>query len=194
VKPRLVLASASPRRLALLRQIGIEPDDVVPADVDEAPLRGEMPRVLAGRLACAKASAVAGAAPEAFVIGADTVVACGRRVLPKAIDTELARRCLLQLSGRRHRVYGGICVVGAGGRIVSRVVTTMVLFKRLEQQEVEAYLTGGEWQGKAGGYAIQGCAALFVRELSGSHSNVVGLPLFETAALLRGLGYPICRA
>jgi septum formation protein len=194
VKPRLVLASASPRRLALLRQIGIEPDDVVPADVDEAPLRGEMPRVLAGRLACAKASAVAGAAPEAFVIGADTVVACGRRVLPKAIDTELARRCLLQLSGRRHRVYGGICVVGAGGRIVSRVVTTMVLFKRLEQQEVEAYLTGGEWRGKAGGYAIQGCAALFVRELSGSHSNVVGLPLFETAALLRGLGYPICRA
>lgn len=193
VKSRLVLASASPRRLALLRQIGIEPDDVVPADVDEAPLRGEMPRVLAARLARAKASAVAGAAAGAFVIGADTVVACGRRVLPKALDAETARRCLGQLSGRRHRVHGGICVVGADGRVVSRVVTTIVRFKRLEQQEVDAYLAQGEWRGKAGGYAIQGCAATFVRDLSGSHSNVVGLPLFETAALLRGLGYPVCR-
>lgn len=194
VKPRLVLASASPRRLALLRQIGIEPDDVVPADVAEAPLRGEMPRVLAGRLACAKASAVAGAAPDAFVVGADTVVACGRRVLPKAVDAVSARRCLQQLSGRRHRVYGGICVVGPGGRVASRVVTTVVQFKRLEQQEIDTYLAQGEWRGKAGGYAIQGCAATFVRDLSGSHSNVVGLPLFETAALLRGLGYPLCRA
>lgn len=193
MKPRLVLASASPRRLALLRQIGIEPDDIVPADVDEEPLRGEIPRALAGRLARAKASVVAGAADNAFVIGADTVVACGRRVLPKAGDAESARRCLQQLSGRRHRVYGGVCVIGAGGRAVCRVVTTIVSFKRLERQEVEAYLAEGEWRGKAGGYAIQGCAAMFVRGLSGSHSNVVGLPLFETAALLRGLGYPICR-
>ena len=152
-----------------------------------------MPRVLAGRLARAKASAVAGAAHDAFVIGADTVVACGRRVLPKAVDAESARRCLQQLSGRRHRVHGGVCVIAADGRMVCRVVTTVVLFKRLERQEVDAYVAQGEWRGKAGGYAIQGCAAMFVRDLSGSHSNVVGLPLFETAALLRGLGYPICR-
>ena len=193
VSPRLILASASPRRLDLLRQIGIEPDDVVPADVDETPLRGELPRALAGRLASAKASAVAGAAPDTFVIGADTVVACGRRVLPKAVDPESARLCLQQLSGRRHRVYGGICVIDGNGRTALRVVTTFVRFKRLESQEVDAYLARGEWQGKAGGYAIQGCAAAFVRDLSGSHSNVVGLPLFETAALLRGLGYPVCR-
>jgi septum formation protein len=191
VKPRLVLASASPRRLALLRQIGIEPDSVVPADIDEAPLRGEMPRALAGRLACAKASAVAGSG--AFVIGADTVVARGRRVLPKADDEPSARRCLDLLSGRRHRVYGGICVIGADGRMASRVVTTIVAFKRLERQEVEWYVAQGEWRGKAGGYAIQGRAAMFARSLSGSHSNVVGLPLFETAALLRGLGYPVGR-
>jgi septum formation protein len=193
VKPRLVLASASPRRLALLRQIGIEPDSVIPADIDEAPLRGEMPRVLAKRLACAKASAVTGSASGAFVIGADTVVACGRRVLPKADDEPSARRCLELLSGRRHRVYGGICVIGSDGRMASRVVTTIVAFKRLERHDVESYIAQGEWRGKAGGYAIQGRAAMFVRSLSGSHSNVVGLPLFETAALLRGLGYPVCR-
>ncbi len=194
MKPRVVLASASPRRLALLRQIGIEPDAIVAADVDEEPLRGELPRALAGRLARAKASAVADGAHDAFVIGADTVVACGRRVLPKAVNVESARRCLQQLSGRRHRVYGGVCVISTDGRVVSRVVTTIVLFKRLERQEVDAYLAQGEWRGKAGGYAIQGCAAMFVRDLSGSHSNVIGLPLFETAALLRGLGYPVCRA
>lgn len=193
MKPRLVLASASPRRLALLRQIGIEPNDVVPADIDEAPLRGELPRVLAGRLASAKAAAVAGLAPGGFVIGADTVVACGRRVLPKADDEPSARQCLEQLSGRRHRVHGGLCVIGAEGRMGSRVVTTIVTFKRLERQEVDMYIARGEWRGKAGGYAIQGCAATFVRSLSGSYSNVIGLPLFETAALLRGLGYPVCR-
>lgn len=194
MSPRLVLASASPRRLALLRQIGLEPDEIVPADVDETPLSGELPRALAARLASAKALAVAGAASQSFVIGADTVVACGRRVLPKAVDAEGAYRCLRQLSGRRHRVYGGVCVIAADGRVAQRVVTTLVRFKRLEQQEVDAYLAKEEWHGKAGGYAIQGCAAMFVRDLSGSHSNVVGLPLFETAALLRGLGYPICRA
>lgn len=193
MNPRLVLASASPRRLALLRQIGIEPDSIVPADIDETPLRGEMPRAIAGRLACAKAAAIAGSARGDFVIGADMVVACGRRVLPKANDEPSARRCLELLSGRRHRVYGGVCVVGAEGRMVSRVVTTIVLFKRLERQDVERYIDHGEWRGKAGGYAIQGRAATFVRSLSGSHSNVVGLPLFETAALLRGLGYPVCR-
>ena len=192
MKPWLVLASASPRRLALLRQIGIEPDGVVPADIDEAPLRGELPRALAGRLACAKAAAVAGSAQDGFVIGADTVVACGRRVLPKADDEPSARRCLEQLSGRRHRVYGGLCVIGADGRMVSRVVTTIVLFKRLERQEIDMYIAHGEWRGKAGGYAVQGRAAMFVRNLSGSYSNVVGLPVFETSALLRGLGYPVC--
>lgn len=185
---RLVLASASPRRLDLLRQIGVEPDTVLPADVAEEPLKGETPPRLAMRLAAAKAQAVAAREPEAVVLAADTVVACGRRILPKAEDRETARRCLILLSGRRHRVHGGIAVVAPGGG-GTRLVTTIVAFKRLTEEEISAYLDSGEWQGKAGGYAIQGRAAAFIRGLNGSYTNVVGLDLFATAALLRGAGW-----
>jgi septum formation protein len=188
-KPLFVLASASPRRRDLLAQVGLSPDRIVPAEVDERPRPRELPRAVACRLAEAKARAVAGRFPGAFVLGADTVVACGRRVLPKAEDEGQARACLALLSGRRHRVMGGIAVVDPAGRPVSRVVVTAVTFKRLEAAEIDAYMAAGEWRGKAGGYAIQGLAALHVRQIVGSYSNVVGLPLFETAALLKGLGY-----
>ncbi len=191
-KPALILASASPRRRDLLAQIGIVPDRVVPAALDEAPLKNELPAAHALRLALAKARAVAGANPGAFVIGADTVVALGRRILPKADDEAAARRCLELLSGRRHRVVGGVGVVAPDGRALTRLVTSVVAFKRIDAAEMADYLAGGEWRGKAGGYAIQGRAAALVRFLSGSYSNVVGLPLFETAQLLRGAGY--CRA
>jgi nucleoside triphosphate pyrophosphatase len=185
----LVLASASPRRLDLLRQIALIPDRVEPANIDERPRRGELPAGHAERLAEEKAVAVAARFPECFVIGADTVVACGRRILPKAETDAEARRCLSLLSGRNHRVLGGVCVVAPDGRRGHRLVTTNVTFSRLDEMEIEAYLAAGEWRGKAGGYAIQGRAARFVRQISGSYSNVVGLPLFETARLLSGLGY-----
>jgi septum formation protein len=188
-RPPLVLASASPRRLQLLAQIGIVPDRVDPADIDEAPRRDELPPNLAERLAREKASAVAARHPGAFVLAADTVVACGRRILPKAEDVATARRCLDLLSGRRHRVHGGIALVTPEGRVASRAVRTMVAFKRLSEAELEAYLAAGEWDGKAGGYAIQGRAAAFVEAVNGSYPNVVGLPLFETARLLEGLGW-----
>jgi septum formation protein len=186
---RLVLASASPRRLELLRQIGIEPDCVDPAELDEAPLRDELPPGHARRLAAAKAEHVAARHPGAFVLGADTVVACGRRILPKAEDERTARRCLALLSGRRHRVIGGVALVAPDGRRAARCVTTVVRMKRLSPEEVEAYIACGEWRGKAGGYAIQGRAAAFVAGINGSYSNVVGLPLYEAAALLAGLGH-----
>jgi septum formation protein len=186
---RLVLASASPRRRELLAQIGIAPDAVVPAALDEAPAKGELPEAHALRLAEAKARAVAAQHRDAFVLGADTVVALGRRILPKADDAATARRCLALLSGRRHRVIGGVCVVAPDGRARTRLVTSVVAFKQLARDEIEDYVAAGEWSGKAGGYAIQGRAAALVRFLSGSYSNVVGLPLFETAQLLRGLGY-----
>ena len=185
----LVLASASPRRLELLRQIGIVPDRIDPAEIDETPRRGEAPAELALRLAIAKAQAVAPRHPGAFVLGADTVVACGRRVLPKTLDEAAARACLELLSGRRHRVHGGIALITPAGQLASRQAESRVAFKRLERGEIAAYLASGEWQGKAGGYAIQGRAAAFVRWISGSYSNVVGLPLFETAQLLAGRGY-----
>ncbi|MCK6452424.1 MAG: Maf family protein [Alphaproteobacteria bacterium] len=188
---RLVLASASPRRLELLRQVGIVPDQVDPAEIDEHPRRGELPPDLARRLAEEKARAVAGRHPGAFVLAADTVVACGRRALPKAEDAETAGRCLDLLSGRRHRVLGAVALVAPDGRIAERLVTTVVMFKRVDAAERQRYLAGGEWHGKAGGYAIQGRAALFVRWINGSYSNVVGLPLFETAQMLRGFGYAI---
>ena len=187
--PPLVLASASPRRLALLRQIGIEPDAVDPAEIDETPLKGELPRAHVQRLAQAKASAVAARQSGAFVLAADTVVALGRRILPKAEDEATARRCLERLSGRRHRVLGAVVLVAPEGRTAARLVTTAVRLKRLTGPEIERYLESGEWQGKAGGYAIQGRAAAFVPAINGSYSNVVGLPLAETAALLSGLGY-----
>ena len=187
--PPLVLASASPRRLALLRQIGIEPAAVDPAEIDETPLKGELPRAHVQRLAQAKAAAVAARQPGAFVLAADTVVALGRRILPKAEDEATARRCLEQLSGRRHGVLGGVVVIAPGGRIGLRLVATAVRLKRLTGSEIDRYLESGEWQGKAGGYAIQGRAAAFIPAINGSYSNVVGLPLAETAALLAGLGY-----
>jgi septum formation protein len=187
--PALVLASASPRRLDLLGQIGIIPGLIDPAHVDETPAKGELPAPHARRLADAKAVAVAPRHPGCFILAADTVVACGRRILPKAEDAATARQCLTLLSGRRHRVHGGVCVLAPDGRRSLRLVTTIVTFKRLDQGEIEAYVASGEWDGKAGGYAIQGLAARFVRDISGSYSNIVGLPLFETAAMLDGLGY-----
>jgi septum formation protein len=188
-RPTLVLASASPRRRDLLAQIGIVPDVIDPADVDETPAVRELPRPHAARLAKAKALAVSTRHLGSVVIGADTVVACGRRILPKPADTEEARQCLIRLSGRRHRVYGGVSLVAPDGSVRNRLVQTAVIFNRLDEQEIAQYLDSGEWEGKAGGYAIQGWAAAFVRSINGSYSNVVGLPLFETAQLLKGIGY-----
>ena len=186
---RLILASASPRRIDLLAQIGIQPNAVVPAEIDETPHKGELPANLAVRLACAKAEAIRPAHGGAYLLAADTVVACGRRTLPKAMDVAGARICLQQLSGRRHRVLGGIAVIAPDGTARSRLVTTVVTFKNLTPDEIETFIASGEWHGKAGGYAIQGRAAVFVRWIGGSYSNVVGLPLAETWALLLGLGY-----
>jgi septum formation protein len=185
----LVLASASPRRLDLLRQIGIEPDRVVPAGIDEAPRPRELPADYARRMAREKAAAVVPDHPGAFVLAADTVVALGRRILPKPEDEATARRCLGLLSGRRHRVLGALVVAAPDGRRAERLVTTVVTVKRLQDEEIAAYLACGEWRGKAGGYAIQGRAAAFVPRINGSYPNVVGLPLAEAAALLAGLGY-----
>ena len=189
--PSLVLASSSPRRLALLRQIGVEPDEIVAPEIDETPLPRELPRAHANRLAIAKTEAAA-AQPRAaacLIIGADTVVACGRRILPKAADAESALRCLRLLSGRRHRVYTAVAMRAPDGRQVLRVAMTMVRFKRLAADELQRYLASGEWQGKAGGYAIQGRAEGFTVAINGSYSNVVGLPLAVTVDLLRGLGW-----
>jgi nucleoside triphosphate pyrophosphatase len=187
--PPLILASASPRRLELLRQIGVVPDHVDPADLDETPRRSELPPHHAARLAAEKARAVQRRYPGAFILGADTVVACGRRIMPKPEDEATARQCLALLSGRRHRVHGGVALIDPDGQMGTRLVTTLVAFKRLSAVETAAYLASGEWCGKAGGYAIQGRAAALVRWISGSYSNVVGLPLFETAQLLAGHGY-----
>lgn len=188
-EPRLVLASASPRRLDLLRQIGLTPDAVEAADLDEAPLSHETPRQLALRLAQAKAAHVAARAPHAYVLGADTVVAVGRRVLPKAEDEREVRACLRLLSGRAHRVLTGVAVVAPDGRAAARLVESRVHLKRLTDADVAAYLMCGEGIGKAGGYAIQGHAGALVISLQGSYSGVVGLPLYETANLLAGLGF-----
>lgn len=183
VSAELVLASASPRRLELLTQIGVTPAKVVPADIDETPHLGELPKPYAERMAMEKAAVVALQHPNALVLAADTVVACGRRILPKAEDEANARTCLALLSGRRHRVITGISLVlptdSAGGKQHTKSVTSTVAFKRLSTADIDAYITSGEWHGKAGGYAVQGRAATFVRFLSGSYSGVVGLPLFE---------------
>ena len=187
--PPLVLASASPRRLDLLAQIGIVPDRVVSTDIDETALPGELPRLHAQRLARGKAAAVA--APGCFVLAADTVVGVGRRILPKAETEAEARRCLGLLSGRRHRVTTAVVLLAPDGRRGERVVQSVVGLARLTERQIAGYLAGGEWRGKAGGYAIQGHAGAFVRFLSGSYPNVVGLPLFETAQLRRGLGWPM---
>jgi septum formation protein len=187
--PRLVLASASPRRLELLARLGVTPDAVRPAEIDEAPRGGELPAAYACRMAAEKAAAVP--EPGAIVLAADTVVAAGRRILPKTEDEAEARATLALLSGRRHRVLSAITVVDAEGRARHRLSTSIVTFKRLSDEELDAYLAAGEWRGKAGAYAIQGRAEALVRFLSGSHSGVMGLPLYETRALLRAAGYPL---
>ena len=194
---KLVLASGSPRRLALLAQIGLEPDRLTPVTIDETPRRNEPPRNLAKRLAAEKARAALQSLktePElagALILAADTVVSVGRRILPKAEMIEEAAGCLSQLSGRSHRVYTGLCLVTANGQLRRRLVETRVRFKRLSREDVDSYLASGEWRGKAGGYAVQGIAGAFVVKLSGSYSNVVGLPLYETMTLLLGEGYPV---
>lgn len=191
----LVLASASPRRRALLEQIGVLPADVVATDIDETPYPQEVPLAYARRMAVSKAQAIAGSSysQSALILAADTVVAVGRRILPKAETESQARACLELISGRGHRVITAVCLRGRSFERV-RVVTTRVAFKRLSENEIKAYLESGEWQGKAGGYAVQGMAQAFVQRLVGSYSGVVGLPLFETAALLTGAGYPVYAA
>jgi septum formation protein len=186
---RLILASASPRRLDLLARIGVAPDAVVPAAIDETPRKGELPIPYAKRIAAAKAERVAEAG--ALVLAADTVVAVGRRILPKAETEAEARAALSLLSGRRHRVHSAVTLIDAEGKARHRLASSVVAFKQLGEAELAAYLASGEWQGKAGGYAIQGRAEALIRMLSGSWSNVVGLPLYETRALLRAAGYPL---
>ena len=195
--PRLILASASPRRLALLQQVGIEPVALLPADVDERPTKSESPRELAKRLARDKLDVAREAARlrddmrEAYLVAADTVVAVGRRVLPKAERLDEAADCLRLLSGRAHRVYTAVCILSPKDRRRERLVEARVRFKRLSGREIDGYLASGEWRGKAGGYAIQGLAGGFVIKLVGSYSAVVGLPLYETMSLLEGEGYPV---
>ena len=185
----LILASASTRRRDLLAQIGITPDRIEPADIDETPNKRELPKGYAKRMAQTKATVVNASDNDNFVLAADTVVACGRRILPKAEDQKTAASCLKFLSGRRHKVYSGVCLIVPGMGTVDRLVESTVSFKRLMPEEITAYLKTGEWNGKAGGYAIQGRAAGFVNFVSGSFTNVVGLPLFEVSQLLQGNGY-----
>jgi septum formation protein len=188
---RLILASASPRRLDLLARIGVTPDAVLPADVDERVPKGELPREHAIRLAREKAQAVAAQQPDALVLAADTVVAVGRRILPKVEDEQTLRACMALLSGRRHRVLTGVALAIPGGAVRERLVETMIAMKRLSAEEVDFYASHGEWRGKAGGYALQGYGEVYVRHIAGSYSNVVGLPLGETRVLLKSAGYPI---
>ena len=188
---RLVLASASPRRLDLLARIGVHPDTIVPADIDESVSKNERPSEHALRLAREKAQAVAASHPDALVLAADTVVAVGRRILPKVEDEATLRACMALLSGRRHRVLTGVALAIPGEGVRSRLVETMIAIKRLSPQEVDYYASHGEWRGKAGGYALQGYGEVYVRHIAGSYSNVVGLPLAETRHLLKSAGYPI---
>jgi len=192
--PKLVLASASPRRLDLLRQIGVTPDAVDPADIDETRWPKESPRAYVERLARDKASAVAARHPDGLILAGDTAVACGRRILPKTETQDEAEQCLRLLSGRRHVVLTGVALGMGGQELRTRIVETTVAFKRLSDEEKNAYLLSNEWRGKAGGYAIQGLAAGLISYLRGSHSNVVGLPLYEVAQLLQGAGYPVFAA
>ena len=184
---QFILASASPRRVELLKQIGLEPAEIIPASIDETPLKSELPQHYARRLAEEKARAVALKCPGRAILAADTVVACGRRILPKTEDEKTARDCLALLSGRRHRVYGGVCVIDGAGKSRVALAITVVQFTRLTRRDIDAYLAGGEWEGKAGGYGIQGRAASFIPFIRGSYSNVVGLPLHETAMLLASI-------
>ena len=195
--PKFVLASGSPRRVQLINQVGIEPDSLRPTDIDETPQRGELPRACANRLARAKAEAalalvrVDDELKGAYILSADTVVAVGRRILPKAELLDEAAQCLRLLSGRNHRVHTAICLVTPKEAFRQRLVETKVRFKRLSDEDIEAYLASGEWRGKAGGYAAQGIAGAFMVKIVGSYSNIVGLPLYETTTLLAGEGFPI---
>lgn len=195
--PKLLLASGSPRRLQLLAQAGLEPDSLLPTSVDESPLKNELPRSLAKRLARSKADAARAMAArtpdftDAYILAADTVVAVGRRILPKAEFHDQAAECIRMLSGRSHRVYTAVCLLTPKGAVRQRLVESKVRFKRLGRQEIETYLGSGEWRDKAGGYAIQGLAGTFVVKLVGSYSSVVGLPLYETIAMLDGEGFPV---
>jgi nucleoside triphosphate pyrophosphatase len=188
---RLILASASPRRLDLLARIGVTPDAVVPAEIDESVPKDELPRDHALRLAREKAQAVAAGEPDALVLGADTVVAVGRRILPKVEDEATLRACMALLSGRRHRVLTGVALAVPGKGLRERVVETMIAMKRLSPQEIDYYASHGEWRGKAGGYALQGYGEVYVRHIAGSYSNVVGLPLAETRVMLKSAGYEL---
>ena len=196
-RPKLVLASGSPRRLALFNQAGIEPDALRPVDLDETPKKGELPRACANRLARAKADEALkmirldDELRGAFIIAADTVVAVGRRILPKAELVDEASQCLRLLSGRNHRVYTAICLVTPREAFRQRLIETRVRFKRLNEEDIAGYIGSGEWRGKAGGYAVQGIAGSFVAKMVGSYTNVVGLPLYETVSLLGGEGFPI---
>jgi septum formation protein len=198
-RPKFVLASGSPRRLSLINQAGIEPDALRPVNIDETPRRGELPRACANRLARAKAEAALEIVRRdddlkgAYILAADTVVAVGRRILPKAELIDEAAQCLRLLSGRNHRVHTSVCLVTPKEAFRQRLVETRVRFKRLSDADIEAYLASGEWRGKAGGYAIQGAAGAFITDISGSYSAIVGLPLYETTCLLEGLGYPVDR-
>ena len=188
---RLILASASPRRIDLLARIGVTPDHVQPADIDESVPRGELPRAHALRLAREKAAAVAELFPDDLVLAADTVVAVGRRILPKVEDEATLRACMKLLSGRRHRVLTGVALAGPDGAMRERLVETMIAMKRLSAEEIDYYASHGEWHGKAGGYALQGYGEVYVRHIAGSYSNVVGLPVAETRHLLKAAGYPL---
>ncbi|MEO1028424.1 MAG: Maf family nucleotide pyrophosphatase [Pseudomonadota bacterium] len=186
----LVLASASPRRRDLLAQIGITPDSILPSDIDETPEKSELPRALAGRLAIEKAQASSAFADgKSYLLSADTVVGVGRRILPKTELASEARECLELMSGRAHQVFTGVAVSSPTGKLSSRIVSARVQFKRLTQQEIDWYIDSSEWQGKAGGYGIQGMAGVFVKAITGSYTAIVGLPLFETRNMLIGAGY-----
>lgn len=186
--PRLVLGSASPRRLDLLKQIGIAPDQIMPADIDETPKKGETPPDYARRIASEKAAKIRTQIQDAVILSADTVVGVGRRILPKAETEQQARDCLALMSGRRHKVLTAVCVIDANGKIHQDLVISVVQFKRLSSADIDFYISTGEWKGKAGGYAIQGQAARLISFMSGSYSSIVGLPLFETAKLLKASG------
>lgn len=188
---RLVLASASPRRIDLLARIGVVPDAVIPADIDESVPKAELPRDHALRLAVEKAQAVAAKQPDSLVLGADTVVAVGRRILPKVEDEATLRACMKLLSGRRHRVMTGVALLAPGQPLRTRLVETLIAMKPLSSEEIDYYAANGEWRGKAGGYALQGYGEVYVRHIAGSYSNVVGLPLAETRNLLKAAGYDI---
>jgi len=188
---RLILASASPRRLDLLARIGVTPDAILPADIDESVPAGELPRDHALRLATEKAAVVAAREPHALILAADTVVAVGRRILPKVEDEATLRRCMALLSGRRHRVLTGVALAAPGQKVRAKVVETAIVMKRLSAEEIDFYAGHGEWRGKAGGYALQGYGEVYVRQIAGSYSNVVGLPLAETRHMLKAAGYPL---